>query len=98
MLRWAHAWGWTALCLLLSGRIGQAFPVSLGSAAVMALLLTPGVYLPLLLAQHEREPDLSGDLLASLAVALVGLFISFVLLGGLSLLGASGINGPRAPR
>ena len=87
MLRWVHAWGWTALWLLLLGRIGQAFPVGLGSAAGMALLLTPGVYLPQVLAQREREPDLSGDLSAPLAVLLAGLFISFVLLGGFSLLG-----------
>ena len=87
MLRWLHAWGWTVLWLLIVGRSGHAFPVTLGSALVLGVLLLPGVYLPLRLALKERSADLSGELMAPLAMALAGVFVSFVVLGFLSVLG-----------
>ena len=87
MLRWLHAWGWTVLWLLIVGRSGHAFPVTLGSALVLGVLLLPGVYLPLRLALKERNADLSGELMAPLAMALAGVFVSFVVLGFLSVVG-----------
>lgn len=87
MTRWLHAWGWVVLWLWIVGRSGHAFPIGLGSALVLAVLLVPGIYLPLVLMRREDTPDLSGELSAPLAVALGGLFFSSVVLGAVSLLG-----------
>lgn len=87
MGRWAHAWGWTALWLLVLGRSTQAFPVGAAGAALLGLALVPGVYLPLVLMRRERSPDLSGSLSAPLTVLLGGVFVSFLVLGGASLFG-----------
>ena len=87
MPRWLHAWGWTALWIFIVGRAGNAFPIGVAGALVLGLVLAPGVYLPLVLARHEREPDMSGELSAPLAVAVGGVFISFLVLGGASLSG-----------
>lgn len=87
MARWLHAWGWTALWLLLLGRASHAFPVGVAGAALLGLALVPGVYLPLRLAQREQAVDLSGELSAPLAVLVGGVFVSFLVLGGASLFG-----------
>lgn len=87
MLRAAHAWFWVAAWLYLLGRGTQAFPIGLVSAAVLGALLTPGIYGPLRLMERERSPDLSGDFSAPVAVAFAGLFISFAVLGFMSLMG-----------
>ena len=87
MKRWLQAWAWVALWLWVLGRATHAFPVGLPGAAVLGALLTPGIYLPLVLARREEAPDVSGELSAPLAVALAGLVFSLVVLGALSLLG-----------
>lgn len=78
MTRWLHAWGWVVLWLWIVGRSGRAFPIGLGSALVLAVLLVPGICLPLVLMRREDAPDLSGELsapLAGLAVGIVGLHV-----------------------
>ena len=87
MARWLHAWGWVALWLLLVGRGSHAFPIGLFSALATAVLLVPGIYLPLVLMRREDAPDLSGELSAPLAAALAGLVFSAVVLGTASLFG-----------
>jgi hypothetical protein len=87
MKRWLHAWAWVAVWLWLLGRATQAFPMGLPGAVVLGAVLTPGVYLPLVLLRREHGLDLSGELASPFAVALAGLVLSAVLLGGVSLLG-----------
>ena len=87
MLRLAHAWFWVAAWLYLLGRGTQAFPIGVLRAVVLGAVLTPGIYGPLRLLRRERRPDLSGDFSAPVATAVAGLFISFVVLGFMSLMG-----------
>ncbi|WP_298429790.1 hypothetical protein [Ottowia sp.] len=87
MLRWLHAWGWTVLWLLIVGRSGHAFPVTLGRALVLGVLLLPGVYLPLRLAIRKHRLDASELLFSSLPVGFAGMALSLMVLGFLSVVG-----------
>lgn len=87
LLRWLHAWAWVAFWVWAVGKASHAYPVNFANALGMGAILTPGVYLPWVLARRENEPELSGMLSAPLATALAGGFVSYLVLGSSSLLG-----------
>ncbi|MGC4008416.1 MAG: hypothetical protein QM805_05135 [Pseudomonas sp.] len=87
MLRLAHAWFWVALWLYVLGRGTQAYPIGLFGAMGLAVLLLPGIQMPLALArQRRRGLDPSGRASGPLLWGLAGALASFLVLSGVNLL------------
>ena len=84
LVRIVHAWAWTVLWLIMLERAILAHRIDVLLAAVLGVVLTPLIYLPLL-AWREQEDDGMGAWSVRWDGGAVGAFVACVCMSGLIL-------------